>query len=489
MTFQRTTKSEELQADLVVVGGGGAGLAATVVAAEKGVKNIILLESRSTVGGNSVFAVNLFTPKIQSQKRSDINARSDELFKKAMSYAHWKNSPRLVRALIDKSEDILQWLEEKGLKLERVFDPNLGQTEMSAHLSGPGTTGAKMVKALARNCEDLGVRILCQNRAKKLLISKEGKIIGVLAEAKGKETRITTKSVIIATGGFAGNKELLKKYCPTYSEEGIFLKGLPYQGDGLLMATEAGAAIDGMILLEMDPHEFTGGPSHLPIIISRPRVIWVNKKGERFTDETVTLSFSEAANSIYRQPGKTAYTLFDENIKQSIFKEELSTLQKRAIGKRSLTTVLDNDLRLYTKKGRVKISDSWDEIAKWIGADPKVLKTTIDEYNAACDNGYDDIFVKDRKYLLPLRTPPYYAIQHRLSLVDTHGGIKINHHMEVLDNQDNSIPGLYAAGDDTGDVDSDTYNFVALPGHSFGSAINTGRIAGENAAKFVLESK
>lgn len=488
MVSHGTVKNEELQADLVVVGSGGAGLAAAAVAAQKGVNNIILLEARRTLGGNSALAGGLFAPKSRSQKSSDIHALSDELFKKAMSYAHWKTNPRLVRALIGKSEDIAQWLEEKGLKLEWTTAPQIDQTtQLSGRTRGPVKTGANIVQALAKNCEGLGVRILRQNKAKKLLISEEGKVIGVLAEAKGKEMRIISKSVIIATGGFAGNKELLNRYCPTYSADWIYLKGLPHQGDGLLMAAEAGAATDGMIVLEISPHMFLG-TSHLSIIFRRPNVIWVNRKGERFTDETVIFSFPETSNSIYRQPGKTAYILFDENIKQNIFKEGLSSLEEQTVDKGSWTSGVDNDLRLYTERRIVKISDSWDEIAKWIGSDPEVLKTTIDKYNIACDNGYDDIFVKDKKYLLPLRTPPYYAIQNRLSLLVTHGGLKINHNMEVLDNQGNSIQGLYAAGNDTGDVDSNSYN-VALPGHSLGFAINTGRIAGESATEFVLRVK
>jgi fumarate reductase flavoprotein subunit len=123
-------------------------------------------------------------------------------------------------------------------------------------------------------------------------------------------------------------------------------------------------------------------------------------------------------------------------------------------------------------------------MAKWMGADPQALKTTIDEYNAFCDRGRDQLFSKSRENLLPLRVPPYYAVKCCVSLLVTHGDIKINHKMEVLDKQGNPIPGLYAAGDDTGDVDAGAYN-IGLPGHSFGFAINSGRIAGENAAKYV----
>jgi fumarate reductase flavoprotein subunit len=145
---------------------------------------------------------------------------------------------------------------------------------------------------------------------------------------------------------------------------------------------------------------------------------------------------------------------------------------------------LESELRALVDKGLIKISHSWDEIAEWIGADPKVLKATIDEYNTACDQGYDPIFVKDRRYLTPLRTAPYYAIKCHADFMNTIGGIKINEHMEVLDKRDNPIPGLYSAGVDTGGWQSDTYCAV-LSGSAFGFAINSGRISGENASKFV----
>jgi fumarate reductase flavoprotein subunit len=133
----------------------------------------------------------------------------------------------------------------------------------------------------------------------------------------------------------------------------------------------------------------------------------------------------------------------------------------------------------------VRIFSSWDEFAEWTGADPGVLKATIDEYNAACDQGHDPIFAKEPKYLLPLRKPPYYAIKWGASFLHTIGGIKINGNMEVLDKQDNPITGLYAAGVDTGGWESETY-CMRLPGHALGFAINSGRIAGENAAGFAL---
>lgn len=485
MDFSETSKAEEVRADIVVIGGGGAGLAAAVAAAENGANNILILEARRNPGGNAVFPVGIFAAESMLQKYLHIDAERDELFRKALDYAHWKNNPRLLRVLVDKSGDTIRWLEEKGVKFVRILPLYPNQVPTTFHVaSGPGTTGAAVIKALINNCKDLGVQILCQTEAKRILTSEEGKVTGVLAGTEDKELRIIAKSVIIATGGFAGNKELLKIYLPSYDEEEMHHSGIPHKGDGVRMATEIGAAMEGMVTLEMEG-PYCPWSSYLASIVRRPNTIWVNKMGERFTDETIAFLFPEAANSIYRQPGKISYTLFDEKIKQAIIEEGLGDGEELILKDGSWSAGVDKDLQLQIDKGRVKISDSWNEIGRWIGAAPEVLKNTIDEYNSFCDRGYDGIFAKNRRYLVPLRTPPYYAIQGCLNLLTTHGGIKINHHMEVLNHQDKPICGLYAAGVETGGTDSDTYN-VILTGHSFGFTINSGRIAGENAARCLV---
>jgi ferredoxin len=140
------------------------------------------------------------------------------------------------------------------------------------------------------------------------------------------------------------------------------------------------------------------------------------------------------------------------------------------------------------KKGepQVKIANSLEELATWIGADPKMLKSTIEEYNTYCVDKYDAMFNKDRKYLMPLRTPPYYALKCTPMFLTTAGGIRVSDHMEAVDEMDNPIPGLFIAGIDVGGAcQTDTY-FITMAGCSSGFAINSGRIAGENAAKYVM---
>lgn len=487
MNSLKNSNVKDLRASIVVIGAGGAGLAAAVAAAELGTKDIIVLESRRTPGGNSVFPEGIFAAESYLQKCLGIDARKDMVFKMAMDFAHWKTNPRLVRALIDKSGDTIRWLEAKGLKFSGVVPHYPNQVPAFFHVaSETRPLGTAVVKALTKSCEELGVRILCQTEAKKLLTNAKGSITGVLARTEDKELSISTRSVIIATGGFAGNTHLLKKYIPSYQESRMRRIGLPHKGDGLRMASEIGAATEDTVTLEIAGPAFAG-PRSISPLIKRPNAVWVNNKGERFTDESVIFHIhSKSANVTFNQPGKTSYVLFDESIKQSIIEDGLNAFENFAMAGKSWPAGLDKDIQSQVEKGTISVEHSLGKIARWMGVSAKVLQHTIDEYNSFCDRGHDDVFAKDGDYLVPLRTPPYYAIRCDMELVVTHGGIKINQHMEVLNQEETPIPGLYAAGVDTGGTDSDTYNF-SLTGHSFGFAVNSGRIAGENAGRYMLD--
>jgi fumarate reductase flavoprotein subunit len=472
---KRNPNSTKLEADIVIVGGGGGGLSAAVAAAEKGAK-VLVLEKRHTLGGNSVFAEGLFAAESPVQLRSNIDASRDKLFRFAMDYAHWKLDPKIVRAFINKSGDTISWLEGKGLKF---FTPALyfNQVPLVWHCLKKG--GLMVVQQLIKDCDILGVSILRDVAVTKILADKRGKISGVMARSKAEEFVVSCKAVIIGTGGFGGNKELLKKYCPSYSEND-YNSGLPHMGDGLVMAMDVGAATEGLGLLHLGGPR-TLGPIHLTAVAQEYNTIWVNKKGERFTDETIT---DGRGNTIHRQPDKVSYSLFDEKIKRGIMQQGLiKGVGAIYVPQRTKLPDLDRLLQDEAAQGRVMISDSWEKIAGWIGADPKVLSSTVKEYNRFWAQGYDEDFNKDRRYLSPLSTPPYYAIQCHSAFLGTIGGIKINYRMEVLGQENIPIPGLYGVGADTGGWEWDTYN-ILLSGSTFGFAVNSGRIAGENALSY-----
>ncbi len=471
--------------DLIIIGGGAGGLAAALTASEYRIKNITVLEARKAIGGNSQFAEGFFVLDKSRKTKDSIQEIKDELFEKTVDYTHHRSDPRLLRLLIDESENTINWLRSKGFTFEwRNISHNHDFPLYASDINAKTKTGAFIIKALNKECLDRGVTILCDTRAKKLITDDKGVVNGVLAESNGKSLKFSTKSVIIASGGFAGNKDLLKKYVPFYSDE-IHLGGIPNQGDGLLMAAGAGADTDDIIACEAEAPAFTW-TRKIPVnLTGHASSIWVNKNGERFTGEAFEPFL--AANNLYRQPGKVSYCLMDKVIKTRIFREVAEEAKGSEASEYAVVeNELDNLLKVHSAKGRIKIARTLDDIAEWIGVPGKKLKDTVKEYNAFCEKHHDDLFGKDPTHLIPLLHPPFYAICCYPNLLVTHGGIKINIKMEVLDKNQNPIVGLFAAGVDTGGIDTDTYNF-GLPGHSFGFALSSGRIAGREAAKFVFE--
>jgi fumarate reductase flavoprotein subunit len=500
------TNKENVKADIVIIGGGGAGLAAALAAAENGCKNIVVLEKAGSAAGSTVMAHDIFGAESPVQKRQGVDAQKDYLFKVAMEWAHWTRiNPRLVRAFIDKSGDTIGWLEKKGVSFELIqFYPN--QVPLVRH-SVIGH-GASLMKILRNSCQEAGVKILTRTPVKKILRDRDGKVTGVAAASKEGELMVTAKSIIVASGGYGNNKEMLKKYCPYYHDNMTYDGPANNTGDGITMATEIGAATDGLgalnlhgpflapkspaETLEIDTKGFDGAPLRISLwlLAWEPETIWVNKHGCRFVDEGYNLSFFSFGNAVAMQPDGLNYTILDHETLGMMEKEGFIRpgAANRAVWLPVTAATpmpgLEREVNKQGDKGVLKIANSWDEIANWMGAKPAVLEATIREYNTFCDEHHDGLFAKEPRYLRPVRTPPYYAIKGHVAICDAYGGIKINEKMEALDAEDNPIPGLYAAGSTAGCVESEKY-CERLTGHLVGWALNSGRIAGEKAAAYL----
>jgi fumarate reductase flavoprotein subunit len=512
-------KTNNIKANIVIIGSGG-GLVAAAAAAEKGVKGIVVLEKKGTLGGVTKMAQGFFACESPVQQQQQIIVDKDVVFKTYMSWDHWaKINPRVLRAYINKSGDTVRWFQEKGVLFDLKMH-TINQTRcLHWPLKGKGPDygrGAELIKVLIKECQDLGVEMLTRTTAKKIMRDTRGNISGVIAVRDGQELEIKTKSVIIATGGFAADVDLLKKYCPDFDDSILeketvdhFAGDPDYEGkeaaddaanrraaEGLRMAEEIGAAIANDI--PYPPHtgldyRVPGGLAfdkneplvHIP---GEPYTVKVNKLGRRYVDETV--GGAGIADSL--QPDKFYFTIFDDRIRRDIEAKGVLIGKgwgRNEIGVRMALPGLEKAMQKFSKQGEepvAMVADSWDEIAKWIGADTKVLKAEIDEYNRYCDQGYDEVFAKERRFLRPLRTPPYYGLRSTSGgWSETMGGIKINERMEVHDKQYRSIPGLYAAGviadGWTGRIYCGEY-----PGTTLGFTMNSGRIAGESAADFIL---
>ena len=471
-------------AEIIIIGAGAAGLAAAVTAAEHQIGNVTVIETRPVIGGNAVFAMGMFAAETRLQRSYGVDAHKETLFRKAMDYGHWRTNPRLVRRLIDHTSDTVDWLESYGLQFKELHPGYANQTPVVFHfLEPPKRLGAEYVKTFSAQCESKGITVMLKTKAKKLLCSDDGSISGVLVESEERgEISLPASAVILATGGFLGNQEILQTYLPGFQRERFHFAGIPHSGDGLQMAAAVGASSEGMIVLEMN------GPvchpsNFLSVMANQPSTLWVNRRGERFTDESLIL-FPEKANCLYRQPGRCAFTVFDEAIKQQIYATGLNPLDAMMLGTGQWAERVDEDLSTFIEKDLVQISSSLDVIAQFIGAPRERFQREIERYNAYCTLGYDALFGKDRRYLSPLLNPPYYAIKTGIKLMTTHGGSKVNELMGVVDENDDPISGLYAAGVETGATDAGSYD-AHLTGHSFGFSVVSGRIAGESAAAFV----
>jgi fumarate reductase flavoprotein subunit len=496
----KSKTTEKLSFNMLVVGGGGSGLAAAAAAAENGLKNIAVLEKHGATGGSSAMASGIFAAESPAQKRQAIIAPRDALFQRMLEWSHFSVDPRIIRAYIDKSADTVRWLEDKGLHFTCVPHSPI-DNPLTWHV--PGGNGVEITRTLTKTCRDLGVEIFLNTSLKKILTDRKGNVTGVVTGGKNGEQTFNAKTVVIATGGFGGDKELLKKYCPRYRDN-MALSGQPNMGDGIFSALEAGAASEGLGMLMI------GGPFglgarvitlgkepdaiHLQMIFitGEPSCVWINKQGRRFIAETASFNYYEGINSVIRQTDGMCYALFDAAFLRHITETALGNVPGGfEFGEKHRSPLpqgLEKELQKIAEKGTIKISNSWDDIADWLEMDRDTINKTVSEYNAACRSGYDPVFNKDRSYLVPLETPPYYGVKMGSSYLNTLGGIKVNENMEVLDTKDNPIRGLYAAGVDTGGWTSETY-CAALPGTAFGYAINSGRIAGESIARYLKKIK
>ena len=215
----------------------------------------------------------------------------------------------------------------------------------------------------------------------------------------------------------------------------------------------------------------------------RQPCLWVNSKGERFMNEDAIANTTFAGNAIAAQPGKFAFSIFDSALLKK-YKKKGSDIQSHVHPldmfdhfEEAVETALSRPAT--SMSSRPTASRNWRR--RWAST-PARWSPTVEEYNDMCDGGFDDIFEKDHRYLQPIAKAPFYACRYFPSAYGTLGGIKINYKAEVLDDDCDPIPGLYAAGLDACTIYGDSYPFI-LPGNTMGFALNTGRIAGENAAQ------
>ena len=470
--------------DVVVAGAGGAGLAAALTLADGGAK-VAIFEKMPFAGGSFLFVEGTFAVESQMQRKRNIKVTRDEAFRGMMEYSHWKANPALVRAFVDKSASTIDWLEKQGIEFTEPTGTWLGGPRTWHLFKG---LGGPAVNVLVANAVKKGVEVRYETTVKHLLREGNGPVTGAVAEDKtGKQIKVLAKVVIIATGGYPNNKEWIKKYSGFDLEVNLFPLGRYNKtGEGIQMAWEAGAEEEGVgvIHLNIGSPPKIGARSHIWGAVGQP-TLWVNQYGVRFCDETIVENIAFAGNAMAKQKGGYDFRIFDEETK-------IQLVENGGLGvgmylpPRTPLTNLDAKIKAAVEKKNpcIFVAETIDELANKMGVDRAVFKKTVEEYNKFCEKRHDDQFAKDPEYLRPVKTPRFYAFKCYMNFLGTLGGIKINEKTEVLDRNDKVIPGLYAVGNDAGGLYGDSYDVIAS-GASSGFALNSGRIAGENAVKYI----
>jgi fumarate reductase flavoprotein subunit len=489
---------KSLEADLAIIGGGGSGLAAAVRARELGIADVVVVEKTARPGGNAWLAVVMLglgdrAPSELLAAPESVTAWRDKTFVDMMQFGRWTLDAKLIRAFVDTYPEVVNWLIAKGMRFESGgFDVSgrhftiLGMPERKGHLGisdparGPGFIGSTATELLLEDCRKLGIHVLTKTRATNIVLDGSGREVrGVVVSGRDDECVINARSVILAAGGFGANETLMRQYFPDqFRQEGPIntLCLGSSTGDGTAMAQEIGLVMGE----DMDPGII--GPGHHPWrhsvheALLRPETLWVNRNGERFINERISVL---AGPALARQPGAVMYALLDAGIKEYI-KANPSPRQTQMGGLGWLRD-LDQDLAAeagWTRKV-VAVADSWEELAEKMGADAGVLRATIDRYNGLCYQGRDADFVKEPQFLLPLRTPPYHAILGVRFCHGTAGGAKVNEGMEVTGPEGLPIAGLYATGDNT----SGWVTEWGLPGTTLAFAFTSGYMAAESVAR------
>ena len=491
-----------VDADVVVVGAGGAGMTAAITAAAEG-KSVVILESQSMVGGNSVRATggmnagktvyqdeNEFgesagvekTLKTAAEKYADnetITALAKTVSEQWAAYqanptgyfdsvelmeldtmigGKGINDPELVETLCANSADAIDWLDEHGITLHNVSSFG-GASVKRIHrpVNAEGKTvsvGSYMIPLLEENCEKAGVKMMLDTTATEILTDANGAAVGVKATgASGETVTVNAKAVVLATGGFGANLDMVVKYKPEL--KGFMTTNAPgIQGQGIEMAQAIGAATVDMDQIQIHPTVEANTAALITEGLRGDGAILINEEGQRFIDEVGTRDVVSAAE--IAQTGSYSWLVVDQAMADA-------------------SSVIQG----YIKKGYTVTGATYEELGKAMGVDAAAFAETMEKWNGFVEAKNDPDFGRT-SFANPLNTAPYYAVKVTAGVHHTMGGLKINANTEVLNEKGEVIPGLFAAGEVTGGV----HGANRLGGNAVADFTVFGRIAGAAASDY-----
>ena len=489
-------------ADVVVIGAGGAGMTAAMTAADAGQK-VVILESQAMVGGNSARAtggMNAAKTVYQDENEFDQAAGVEKtLATAAEKYAdnetitalaktvseQWAayqanptgyfdsvelmeldtmvggkgiNNPELVKTLCEGTADAIDWLDENGITLHNVSSfggASVKRIHRPVNEEGKVVSvGAYMIPLLQENCEKRGIDIVLNTTVDTILTDANGAAVGVSGTDKdGNTVVVNAKSVILATGGFGANLDMVTQYKPELAGF-MTTNAAGAQGQGIEMATAIGAGTVDMDQIQIHPTVEANTAALITEGLRGDGAILVNANGERFIDEVGTRDVVSAAE--IAQPGSYSWLIVDQAMADA-------------------SSVIQG----YIKKGYTKTGATYEELAKELDIDPAAFANTMETWNSYVEAKNDPDFGRT-SFANPLNNGPYYAIKVTAGVHHTMGGVTINSATEVLKEDGTVIPGLFAAGEVTGGV----HGANRLGGTAVADFVVFGRIAGESAANY-----
>ena len=450
--------------DVVVIGAGGAGFSAAITAKNAGA-NVVLLEKMPAVGGNSLISgAEMNVAKNWVQPKLGINDDSPELHAQdTFKGGDGKGDMKVINVMTHEALDAAKWCRDYlGVRFE---DDNLfffGGHSRKRALIPVGHTGTEFIAKFQAKADELGIPVITNMKAEELIKNKDGRVVGVKATMDGSEYTFNAKGgVVLATGGFGANPEMVKKYNPKIDERFKTTDAPGTTGEALYMAERAGAQLVNMGYIQTYPIcDPISGAIELIADARFDGAIMLNQEGKRFVEELQRRDVLSEA--ILNQTGRYCWVLWNDKI-GSIS----NTVKAHA-----------NEYEAFTKQGIMTTCDDLKCIADFTKIPFDQLRKTVKRVSDMAGKGNDKDF-NHRAGLMDMQQGKYYVIKAVPSTHHTMGGVRINEKAEALTAEGKVIPGLWAAGEVTGV----THGTNRLGGNAYTDIIVFGRIAGEAAAK------
>ncbi len=458
---------ETMDTDIVIVGAGVSGLSAAIEACEQGAQTVVL-EKQQQCGGNGVIVECVFARDSSMQKEMGIEFPLSQVLAGEQDISRYLGDITAWRNLASASAANIDWLIDHGVKFATVDDYSGFSHVACAHEFEGG--GAAAMESLTKAAQDAGATFLMETSGDQLIIDENGKVTGIYALNKsGDYIQINAKAVLLATGGFQGNPEMMAER--GYPEDNCFDEGMPgHTGDGLRMAIAAGGADVSMKRTHITAQSLRDWPvpSKKVFSLADPGdYVWVNQDGVRFANENCGVACPVyPPNAIFSQ--ERSYSLFD-----NAFCERYDAVQDIA------------DAVAADTVGDKFVADTLDELAEKAGIDPAALKETVAHYNECCAKGEDDEFGKDPSLMFPIETPPFYLLHKIVRFMCTIGGIHTNSSMQVIDMARKPVEGLYAIGVDGCELYVTAYT-LGIAGSANANNVYSGRVAVQHAVETLL---